>query len=126
MISAADSLFKEWAKDSRCGSGGPYLGIGDSPLWAIMEGKGQPLPRAPKGSGPKLTVISQTSLRVDRFVSGLHKSDKTILKIFYIDFTHTIIEKCQMLGLSRRGLYDRITFLQRMLLVYLHETKKDR
>ena len=119
MVEEGHQLFRQWAKWERLGVGGIELGYGGTVTAKIMEGKGEILPGAPPGSGPKKVQIDPVALSVDHFIRGCKKSEKEVIKIYYLQEGYTVEEKATFLKMSARELYRKLHRLQLNLVVYM-------
>ena len=102
---------------------GTSMGYGGTVTGKIMDGKGEILPGAPKGSGPKAIHIDEVSMKVGQFVAKQRRTDKEFLKLYYLEDAYTVDEKAKMLRCSKRELYRRLHGLQLKLVLWMEEMK---
>ena len=117
MISDMHKMLQRWARWERLPVGGSRV-----PSWApttltakLIDGKGEFLPGAPRGSGPILVPIDLEAMQVDKFISTLPHASKNILKTFYLQPAYTVDEKAEILGMSKKQLYKQLSDIQSQL-----------
>ena len=113
MVEEGNSLFRHWARNEKLGGGGVHLGYGGTVTAKIMEGKGEILPGAPVGSGPRKVDIDPVAMKVGRFISKRNKREKEVIKMYYlVDGGYSVSDKAEFLKMSSRELYRKLHRLQ--------------
>lgn len=112
MIKNSHAHFLRWAvwmHSSTNQSGGMPIGYGGTITAKIVQGKGSILPGRPKGSGPVLGETDRVASDIDSFIcKQLDKSERKLVKIFYLSRDLSIEAKAQKLRLAERTLYDHL------------------
>lgn len=111
MIDSVDADFKRWAAWVLEPTGGLHLGYGTNVLQRIREGHGQIMPSAP--SRVNVVRVDLVALGVEEWVKTLQRSQRYVVKLFYLSTNLTVEEKAKRLHITRRALYNRIESLQR-------------
>lgn len=115
MIVWVNSVFIEWAAWVKDGS---YLpGWGQLVIAKVLEGKGEILPRATYCHRRGSTEEDKRMMLVERFIGGLTKRDRRLVKVFYL------VEgngewKAKVLGLDRRTMYGRLHRIHAGYVIY--------
>ena len=108
MIYRAHERFSKWAAYVLEPVPGENLGYGKNILLEIMEGKGVILPKAPPGSGRKKISVSETASEVDAYVKGLGRTDRLLVRTFYLNPMESVERRAQRCGMNRRTMYNQI------------------
>lgn len=119
VVKDGNELFKRWAKYEALYVSGVSLGYGGTVTGRIMEGKGEILPGAPKGSGPKAIHVDLVASRVGDFVKTLSRSDRELVKLYYLNQVHTLEEKSTFLRVKVREIYRRLHKIQLKVVLYM-------
>lgn len=116
MIDEAHAQFLRWATWVKSGSNGINLGYGKNLCQKLLEGKGEFLPGAPRGSGVA-NNHDPVALKVDKFVKEqCNPTERRILRTFYLEAFLSGEEKAERLKMSRRSLYNQVETLQKRLI----------
>ena len=82
----------------------------------IVEGKGSILPGAPKGSGPIKVESDRVASYVDYFIRQyLDKSQRRLIKIYYLESWRSVEDRASKLRLPARTLYDHLHKIHELL-----------
>jgi len=118
MIKEAHILLLRWAAWERIPIG--YCG---APSWSsttitakLMEGKGEFLPGPPRNSGPRMIPVDRDAMVVDKFIRTLPKTDKELIKLYYLQHAYTVDEKAMLLKISKKKLYSVLHVVHTLLL----------
>lgn len=124
MIPAAHDKFRRWAVWVLAPVPGINLGYGKNICQRIMEGKGQLLPGAPRGSGPVKIHTDPVASQVEGFIrTQCNREEKFLLKTFYLSQYWTVEQKAKACKCPVRTMYDRLERLQVRLLNHLDVKK---
>jgi len=107
MIQSSHEKLLRWAEWTAGGKALASLGVGESVLARIFEGKGEILPGAPYKTLGKI-YHDPASVRVEGFVRTLGKNEKQLLKVFYLYPINVASAKAEKLKLPQRTMYDKL------------------
>lgn len=108
----ANEYFRRWAAWTLQPDPTRFAGGGANILQRILDGKGELLPGAPRGSGVRRMWSDPAATRVEEFMRELKREDKRLMKVFYLTDYNTH-DKADYLGLPTRTMYYRINSLQK-------------
>lgn len=109
MIECVDKEFKRWASWVLEPTGGLHLGYGSNILQKIKEGRGQIMPSA--SVRVNVVRVDLVALTVEEWIKTLKRSQRYVVKLFYLSTNLTVEEKAKRLHITRRALYNRIEAL---------------
>lgn len=103
-------MLRKWADWERLpvGGGGIGSGLTSTITYKLMEGKGEFLPGAPRGSGPIGIPVDPVGMLVDRFLRGQKKRTKHIVIAYYLKLGYTVEERAAMLNMTKKKLYTKL------------------
>lgn len=119
LIEYPHKCFLRWAAVVLAPVPGVNLGYGKNILLKIVEGKGQIMPGAPRGSGVSKIHTDPMFHKVDKFLLGRSKEEGRLIRTFYLDQSITVARKAEKLGLPTRTMYSHIERAQHALNEYL-------
>lgn len=103
--------FLLWALWTKAPAPGGNLGYGPSVLQRILDGHGEILPGAPRGSGHKKLECDPVVPIVERFLATCTKAERRTLKVFYLA-DGTAAQKANDLDIPVRTMYYRVKSLR--------------
>ena len=112
MIDAVDKDLRRWASWVLEPTPGLNLGYGQNILQRIREGHGQIMPSAP--SRVSVVRVDLVALTVEEWLKSLERSQRYVVKLFYLSTNLTVEEKAKRLHISRRALYDKVDRLHHL------------
>lgn len=126
MIQDMHKRLMKWGVWERIPVAGVAIGYAPTTITGkLMDGKGEFLPGAPIGSGPKLLNISPEMMLMSKFVHGLERRHREIVREVYAgELGYSMEEKAVRLRLSRRGLYEHLHKVHVQLIRFLDEGEK--
>jgi len=109
MIQAMHDMFRQWAEWEQLPVGGRGPGgVGVTITYKLMEGKGEFLPGAPRGSGPVGIPMDPIGMTVDRFLRTQKRKVRHIVFAYYLKHGYTVEERAAMVGLTKPKLYTKL------------------
>lgn len=119
MIVEIHEKLLRWARwEKQPDQGVLMMGYGTSVLAKVMDGRGEILPGAPRGSGPKKTYTDPVAVLVSSALKKLDKKDRKIVVGFYLSDGSARL-KAERMGMPERTLYSRLNRIHRMMAGWL-------
>jgi len=121
MIPEAHKRLLKWGVWERIPVAGVNIGYAPTTITGkLMDGRGEFLPGAPRGSGPVKINISEEMMMMSRFVKRLERKHKKIVyEVYAGELGYSMEERAIRLQMSRQSLYCHLHKIHFKLMCYV-------